>query len=392
MTFLRPLLLELVHGSIGEVAEVVYLLKSAVHPKAIATCLVTIMLVRAMRHGFRERLWGILAQAGSIKKLFRQTREFYEICHIQNQVSDGTISFPEDNRPPEPGITIEFRNVSFRYPGKEDFVLRNVTFKVEKGQLCVIVGKNGSGKSTVLKLILRLYDPTEGTILVNGQDIKTFKLADLRESMAVLFQDYTHFPLPIKENIALGDPRNADDEARFREAARMTGAEEFVEKMAEGFGTYLQRPISNHWSIPSDAKTRSGVRIDRDLFREVLGHGASDSHIKLAGGQMQRLAVSRMLMRSTLSEEARVRLLLLDEPSAALDPEAEQDLFARFRKLRGEKTMIFSSHRFGQLTKPADLILYMRDSTIVESGTHDELMSREGKYAELWKLQAEAFL
>lgn len=107
---------------------------------------------------------------------------------------------------------------------------------------------------------------------------------------------------------------------------------------------------------------------------------------------MQRLAVSRMFMRAVLSEEARVGLLLFDEPSAALDPTAEHDLFTRIRKLRGEKTMIFSSHRFGQLTKPADLILYMDDSRVLECGTHHELMTKEGKYAELWNLQAQAFL
>jgi len=240
--------------------------------------------------------------------------------------------------------------------------------------------------------MLRLYDPTEGMILVNGQDIKVLKLADLRESMAVLFQDYTHFPLTIKDNIALGDPHNAHDEARIREAARLGGAEEFIDKMAEGFDTYLERPILDHWSIPSNAKTRSGVKIDSDLFREAIGRVGNKDSVKLSGGQMQKLAVSRMFMRAVLSEEARVGLLLFDEPSAALDPTAEHDLFTRIRKLRGEKTMIFSSHRFGQLTKPADLIMYMDDSTILECGTHNELMAKGGKYAELWNLQAQAFL
>ena len=164
----------------------------------------------------------------------------------------------------------------------------------------------------MLKLMLRLYDPTEGMILVNGHDIRTLELDDLRESMAVLFQDYTHFPLTvrffdlkhhsanrpltrpgkkIKENIALGDPRNAHDETRVREAARLGGAEEFIEKLDEGFDTYLKRPVKDVWAIPSNAKTRSGEKIDRDLLREAIGRVGNEDTVKLSGGQMQRLAV-----------------------------------------------------------------------------------------------------
>jgi len=290
------------------------------------------------------------------------------------------------------GITVEFQNVSFRYPGSENFALRDVSFKIEKGQLCVIVGASGSGKSTMLKLMLRLHDPTEGTILINGQDIKTFKLADLRESVAVLFQDYTHFPLTIRDNIGIGAPRNAHDEAMVREAARLGGAEEFIDKLPEGFDTYLDRPVRDFWNIPSNAKTRSGEKIDYDFVREVIGGVRDKDSIKLSGGQMQKLAVSRMFMRAVVSEEERLGLLVFDEPSAALDPTAEHDLFTRIRKLRGGKTVIFSSHRFGELTKPADLILCMNDSTVLECGTHNELMTRGGRYAELWNLQARAFL
>ena len=155
-----------------------------------------------------------------------------------------------------------------------------------------------------------MYDPTEGTIFINGQDIKTLKLADLRESMAILFQDYTHFPLTVRilnpknhpvnwslthpqvgENIGLGDPWNAHDETRIREAARLGGAEEFIDKLNEGFNTYLERPVPDVWSIPSNAKTRSGLTIDSDLFREAIGRVGNEDTVKLSGGQMQRLAV-----------------------------------------------------------------------------------------------------
>ena len=168
----------------------------------------------------------------------------------------------------------------------------------------------------MLKLMLRLYDPTEGTILVNDQDIKTFKLADLRESMAVLFQDYTHFPLTvsylgpthrrtypglsltrrfctqqIKDNIGLGGPRSAHDEVKVREAARLAGAEEFIDKLPAGFDTYLDRPVRDFWNIPSNTKTKSGRKVDYDLIREVIGGVGNKEPIKLSGGQMQKLAV-----------------------------------------------------------------------------------------------------
>jgi len=288
---------------------------------------------------------------------------------------------------------VEFRNVSFKYPGSETLALRDVSFKIGKGQLCVIVGSNGSGKSTVLKLILRLYDPTEGTIFIDDQDIRTLKLADLRECVSVLFQDYTHFPLSIGENIALGSPQCAHDSDKVREAARLGGAEGFVDRLPEGFDTYLDRPVRDYYSgIPDGTKSLFGRPVSFGAIGQAMGGVRSSDSVHLSGGQMQRLAVSRSFMRSLLSEGQSIGLLLFDEPSAALDPTAEHDLFVRLRNLRGQKTMIFSSHRFGQLTRPADLILYMNDSEIVEAGTHAELMDRGGEYAGLWNLQAQAFL
>jgi len=256
-----------------------------------------------------------------------------------------------------------------------------------------MVGSNGSGKSTVLKLIMRLYDPAEGQILVDGQNIKTLKLEDLRQTISVLFQDYTHFPLSIKENIGLGDTSKAFDEEKIREAARLGGAEEFIEKLPEGFDTYLDRPVKDYYSnLPEGTTTLFGRSVDFSNIRSAMGGVRSTNTAPLSGGQMQRLAVSRTFMRSVVSEEVKVGLLLFDEPSASLDPQAEHDLFTRLRNLRGEKTMLFSSHRFGQLTRHADVILFMNDSVIVETGTHDGLIKQGGRYADLWNLQAQAFL
>jgi len=281
------------------------------------------------------------------------------------------------------------RNVSFQYPGSEEYALRDISFSVLPGQLCVIVGSNGSGKSTILKLVARIYDPTEGSILIDGHDIKTLRLADLRRAMAILFQDYTHFPLSIRDNIAMGNPRRAHDNAAIEEAVRLGGASELVARLSDGLDTYIERPVRNHYSgLPDEMKKLFG----RKLIDGPLGYLDDTANQGLSGGQMQRLAVARTFMRSSTMEQE-VGLLLFDEPSASLDPAAEHDLFSRLRNLRGNKTMIFSTHRFGNLTRHADLILYMNDSAIVETGTHEELLKHvSSDYGRLWRMQAQAFL
>jgi len=169
--------------------------------------------------------------------------------------------------------------------------------------------------------------------------------------------------------------------------------EDFVDRLSEGFDTYLDRPVRDYYSgIPGGTKTLFGRPVNFGAVGHAMGGMRSSNSVHLSGGQMQRLAVSRSFMRSLLSEGQDIGLLLFDEPSAALDPTAEHDLFVRLKNLRGQKTMIFSSHRFGQLTRPADLILYMNDSEIVEAGNHVGLMRQGGEYARLWNLQAQAFL
>jgi ABC-type multidrug transport system fused ATPase/permease subunit len=321
----------------------------------------------------------------SLMEKLAHIRSIYAIDNVKNKVVDGPEPFPEDRQSLRSGISIEFRNVSFRY------ALRNVSFKIKAGRLCVIVGTNGSGKSTILKLISRIYDPIEGMILINDHNIKSLRLADLRTAMSILFQDFTHFPLSIRENIGLGNPALAHDDDKIREAARLGGAEEFIDELLDGFNSYLDHPVRNHYPpLVEGTMMASGRRADFSAVKEA--GGLHSNYPDLSGGQWQRLAVSRTFMRSLASEtESSAGILLFDEPSASLDPVAEHDLFERLRKLRGNKTMIFSTHRFGNLTRHADLILYM-DQTVQEQGTHDELMSKEGEYARMWNLQANAFI
>ncbi|KIJ45081.1 hypothetical protein M422DRAFT_251278 [Sphaerobolus stellatus SS14] len=384
--------LSFLHNVLGELPQVVFTLRAVQSPRSIPVSLTSLTIIRQAVGAFTGPLISLLSQTASISDTFASIRQLYEIINIENQVKDGTKPFPENAAKVKSGISIEFRNVSFKYPGVEGdrYAIKDVSFKIDAGQLCVIVGFNGSGKSTILKLLNRLYDPTDGTIFIDGQDIKTLKLADLRRCISVLFQDYTHFPLSIKENIGIGDPLHADDEDRIRQAAELGGAIDIIEGLPEGFDTFLQRPVRDYYSgIPAGNRGQSlfGRSVD---FTKVKRRVGKTQQIELSGGQMQKLAVSRTFMRS-LGDDSGVGLLLFDEPSASLDPTAEHDLFERLRKLRGSKTMVFSSHRFGQLTKSADLILYMGSSTVLEQGTHTELVKQEGGYAKMYDLQASAF-
>ncbi|KAJ7743846.1 P-loop containing nucleoside triphosphate hydrolase protein [Mycena metata] len=369
-----------------ELPQIVFTLRAVQYPSDIPLSLASLNLITHTTSQFSRTLFDLFDQTGSVAENLASVRKMYETYTIPNVVADGVKPFPEDQQSLNLGVAVEFRNVSFRYPGSKQDVLRNVSFKIRQGQLCVIVGANGSGKSTILKLISRLYDPTDGQIFINDQDIQTLKLADLRRATSVLFQDYTHFPLSIRDNIALGDPNNAQDDDKIRQAATLGGATEFIERLDEGFDTYLDRPVQDIYSsLPQGTTTLFGRSVE---YSAVRGAGNMSSHQKgLSGGQMQRIALSRTFMR-----DDGVGLLCFDEPSASLDPTAEHDLFERLRLLRGSKTMVFSSHRFGNLTRHADLILYMNDAVILEEGTHDELIKQGGGYAKIWMLQAQAFL
>ncbi|KAJ7583263.1 P-loop containing nucleoside triphosphate hydrolase protein [Mycena floridula] len=379
------------HDLFMELPQIVFTLRAVQYPISIPVSLASLELITSSSERFGRTLFSFFSTTGNISEKLVGVKKLYEVVEIPNRIVDGHIPFPEDQQALKLGIALEFRNVSFKYPDTETYALRNVSFRIAKGQLCVIVGENGSGKSTVLKLISRIHDAVEGEILIDGHDIKTLKLDDLRRAISVLFQDYTHFPLTIKTNIGLGDPDNAENEEKIIEAAKLGGAEQFISKLPEGFDTYLDRPVRDHYSsLPEGTTTLFGRSVNYKSVRRA-GQLESNQSSSLSGGQMQRIALSRTFMRSVVSE-AGVGMLLFDEPSASLDPTAEHDLFQRLRALRGNKTMLFSSHRFGNLTRHADLILYIRESVVIEEGTHAELLEKDGEYARIWRLQANQFL
>ena len=251
------------------------------------------------------------------------------------------------------GHTIELRNVSFRYPGTERMVIRNVNLTLREGETAVLVGLNGAGKTTLIKLITRLYDPTEGEIFLDGRDIRDYELNELYRMFGIIFQDFGKYAVSVNENIAFGDIRKGIDEDDIALAAKRSNADSFIDKLPDGYNTPLMRYFE-------------------------------DNGIELSIGQWQKLSIARAFYSDS-------DILILDEPTASLDPMAEQEIFDQFDTLRRDKTTIFVSHRLSSATT-ASKIIVLENGTVAEEGTHRELMDKRGKYYELFTTQAKRYM
>ncbi len=252
------------------------------------------------------------------------------------------------------GLDIEFRDVSFTYPGKDpltQYALKHVSFKVEAGESIALVGRNGAGKTTMVKLLTRLYDPDDGEILIGGRNIKEYDLQELREQVGVIFQDYVTYYMSAQENIGVGRIAEIEDRELVTSAARKSGANAVIERLPEQYDTMLGK-----WF---------------------------EKGTQLSGGEWQKVALARAFMRDA-------RILILDEPTSSLDAQAESEVFSHFRALTNGKTALFISHRFSTV-RLADRIFVLENGTILESGSHGELMHLDGRYAELFNMQAEAY-
>ena len=251
------------------------------------------------------------------------------------------------------GHTIEFKNVSFAYPGTDKLVLKNVSFTLDKGTTTVLVGLNGAGKTTIIKLLTRLYDPTDGVILLDGEDIKKYDTAQLYSMFGTIFQDFGKYAVSVEENIYYGDIDKGLVDKEVELAANKSGASEYIERFPDGYKTKLIR-----------------------FFDE----DATDLSI----GQWQKLSVARAFYSDS-------DILILDEPTASLDALAEQQIFKQFEELTENKTSIFVSHRLSSATT-ADKIIVLEYGEIIEEGDHKSLMEARGKYYELFTTQAKRYI
>lgn len=273
-------------------------------------------------------------------------RTYEEFINLPNMHYDGTLPIEkrDDNR-----YELEFCHVSFKYPGTENDILRDVNLKFEIGGTMALVGRNGAGKTTLIKLLLRFYEPTEGEITLNGIDIGKYDYDEYMKIFSVVFQDFELYHFPLDENIAGSEKVN---EARVREVIRQVGLENRVAKMKNGIHT--------------------------SLYYET-GEGEM-----LSGGEAQKVAIAGALYKDA-------PFVILDEPTAALDPLAEVEIYEKFDQMVKEKTAIYISHRMSSC-KFCDRIVVLQDGKITEIGTHEELIKRQGEYFRLYEAQAKYYV
>src|SRR5688500_14167539 len=280
-----------------------------------------------------------------------------------------------------------FEDVGFQYPGSERWAVRHVNFSLRPGERLALVGENGAGKTTLTKLLARLYDPTEGRITLDGVDLRDYDLASLRQTIGVIFQDFVRFDMRFDENIGVGEISTAqeylDASMAVQEAAAGSGANG---ARSEGRGGDVPPTPPE---VPGALRTAAEQSLATSLlprlpggYRQMLGR-RFDEGVDLSGGEWQKIALARAYMRDA-------QVLILDEPTAALDARAEYDVFLRFSELMRGRTAILISHRFSTV-RMADRIIVLKGGAVIEEGTHAELVQRGGLYGELFEMQAAGY-
>ncbi|WP_188393978.1 ABC transporter ATP-binding protein [Mesorhizobium sp. SARCC-RB16n] len=244
-----------------------------------------------------------------------------------------------------------FENVGFKYPGAGRWAVRGLSFTLRAGEVLALVGENGAGKTTLVKLLARLYDPNEGRILLDGKDLREYDVAELRNSIGVIFQDFVRYNMTANDNIAVGRIKAREDRDRVERAAERSQAGQVIGRLPGGYDQMIGKQF--------------------------------DNGVELSGGEWQKIAIARAYMRDA-------ELLILDEPTAALDARSESEVFRRFKELSKGKTSVLISHRFSSV-RMADRILVLADGKVEAQGTHEELLAERGRYAELFELQASGY-
>jgi len=291
----------------------------------------------------------ILSMYSSMSARNKYIDKYFEFMNTPKAINSPTkpASLPQTPYPP----VIEFKNVTFKYPKTQRSILKKFNLTINPGEKIALVGENGAGKTTIIKLLLRFYDPTEGEILINGVNIKELNLEEWHKLVGALFQDFIKYQFTFKENVYIGNLSKIDNEKLLREAIAKSGASAYVGKLPEG-------------------------------INQVVGK-MFEKGIDLSGGQWQKLALARAFFRDA-------PLLILDEPTSAIDAKAEYEIFQNVQKLQKDKTVIIISHRFSTV-RNADRILVLQGGKIIEEGNHKKLLAKDGLYAELFELQARGY-
>ncbi|EOU1130433.1 ATP-binding cassette domain-containing protein [Clostridium perfringens] len=297
-------------------------------------------------NGFGDWMKGILDDLANIKAQNMYLDDMREFLEIKSENKEKTRDIPIDS-----SYEIEFKNVSFKYPKTDKYIYKNLSLKIKKGQRLAIVGINGAGKTTFVKLLCRLYEPTSGEILINGVNIQSFSKEEYYKILSVVFQDIKTFAFTVAENVSLENLEDVDRE-KVLHCIEKAGVGDKINSLQKG--------------------------IDTSLLKILDGEG-----IELSGGENQKLALARALYKNG-------KIVILDEPTSALDAVAEYNIYKGFDELIGDKTAIYISHRLAS-TKFCDVIAFFENGEIVEYGTHEELLKKNGKYSDMFNIQAQYY-
>lgn len=296
---------------------------------------------------FMQIINGVMQLANTLGKLVEilpLARVYFTIIETENDKTYGNKELNSNT------VDIEFKNVFFKYPGAESYSLKNINLKIKSGEHLAVVGRNGSGKTTFIKLMCRLYDVTDGEILINGINIKEYTESSIMKLYSVVFQDFQMFSLPLKDNICCGNEYNKE---KLYSCLEQANIKERVKAMPEKDSTYIYKDTD-----------KSGIEI--------------------SGGEAQKLALARALYKDS-------PIVILDEPTAALDPVAENEIYSRFNSFTQNKTAIYISHRLSSCVFCSRIAVFDK-AELVETGAHNDLLGKNGKYAELWNAQAQYYI
>ncbi|KAF8552444.1 P-loop containing nucleoside triphosphate hydrolase protein [Imleria badia] len=316
-------------------------------PSSIAS---TVLLQQAIK-SISLSMWEY-TETPSLVDVCSLARRFYDAINHKSTMPQGTEAFPRPlDSSYDAGMKISFQHVSLRYPGSDHQALCNLSFEILPGELVLVVGTNGSGKSTMLKLLARLFDPTAGDILIDDVPLVRYDMDQLRGAMAFQSQSAVVYPVTVRENIAFGLPPTFKiEQAPVEEAARMGGCSGWSSRLGDGYDTQLQPSfdISRGWMDGMYGYPSKALQEELDRHKGHL--------VSISDGEKQRLATARTFMRIN---NRTTRLVVIDEATSSLDPVAERDILTAFRNVREGKTIVVVTHRFHHLAREADRILYV---------------------------------